>query len=275
MRWIYLSKKGQDEYINMLAQGAGHVPTVLEQWQYEHDPDAGLFIRGIMKHKIIKQCWQDRRPFFFVDSGYFGNRPGPGNPGGWKLWHRIVPNDLQHDRIIPRSPDRWERLGIEIKPWRRTGSRILIAAPDDKPCVFYDTTAAQWIQDTVAELRQHTDREIVVRERQANAYQRTRNPGTNFVSALDDVHAVVCFNSAAAIEAILHGVPAFVMAPCHAARPVSLSDLAQIENPLYADRDLLRAWVSHLAWGQFHIREMANGRAQRILEQTLSMMELP
>ena len=269
MSWIYLSKKGQDEYINMLAQAAGHEPTVLENWRYTDDPGSGLFLRGIMKHKIIKQCWSDKRPFFFVDSGYFGNRVGPKNPGGWKLYHRIVYNDLQHDTMIERPPDRWESLGIPLRPWRRDGRRILVAAPDDKPCLFYGTTAQQWLQETITMLQQHSDREIVIRQRQGNVYVRTRNAGTNFQSALDDdVFAVVCFNSSAAIEAIINGIPAFVTAPCHAARPVALDDLSKIETPFYADMDLRRAWASHLAWGQFHIKEMSSGRAQRMLEDT-------
>ena len=274
MSWIYLSKKGTDEYINMLANGAGLPPTVLETWRYEDDPAAGLFIRGIMKHKIIKQCWADKRPFFYIDTGYFGNRIGPRNPGGWKLYHRIVYNDLQHGDMLTRPADRWEQLGIPLKPWRRTGRRILIAAPDDKPCVFYGTTAQAWLEHIVSTLRQHTDRDIVIRQRQGNVYVRTRNPGTNFESALqDDIFAVVCFNSSAAIEAVINGIPAFVTAPCHAARPVALDDICKIETPFYADMDLRRAWVSHLAWGQFHIKEMSSGRAQRMLEDTKTIMD--
>lgn len=271
MEWIYLSKRGQDEYINMLAAGAGHAPTVLEDWQYEDRPSAGLYIRGIMKHKLIKKCWQDQRPFFFVDSGYFGNRAGHGNPGGWKLWHRIVPNDLQHNRLIARSSDRWDRLRIPIHPWRRTGSKILIAAPDDKACAFYGTTAAAWLRETLDVIKNHSDRPVIVRARQKDAHARTRNPATNFQSALtDDVFAVVCFNSSAAIEAVLHGIPVFVTAPTHAAKPVGLDDLTRIETPAYPDMDLLRAWASHLAWGQFHVKEMADGRANRMLQEMIA-----
>ena len=37
--WIYLSKKGEDEYMDLLAQGAGTQPTELETCQYESSTD--------------------------------------------------------------------------------------------------------------------------------------------------------------------------------------------------------------------------------------------
>lgn len=269
MSWIYLSKKGTDEYVNMLAAGAGVEPTVLEEWSYEQDPSKGIVLRGIMKHKIMKQCWADRRAFRYIDTGYFGNRPSRWNPGGWKWYHRIVDNDLQHGDIIRRPADRWEKLGMSIRPWRRTGRNILIAVPDDKPCQFYNITADQWLADTVAQIKQHTDRPIVVRHRMANPDQRTRNSETSFSAQLEkDVFAVVTFNSTAAIESILAGIPVFVSAPSHAAKPVANLDLAQIHNPWYADLDLIHQWVCHLSYGQFHIKELKDGTALRILDET-------
>ena len=83
MNWIFLNKNGNDEYMEMFARGSGSVPTALETWQYESDQNT-IVIRGIMKHKIIKQCWQDQRPFFYMDSGYVGNRASVDNPYGWK-----------------------------------------------------------------------------------------------------------------------------------------------------------------------------------------------
>lgn len=270
MPWIYLSKAGQDQYINMLARGAGQNPTVMETWHYDQDRSAGVFIRGIMKHKLIKQCWQDHRPFMFVDTGYFGNRPSPCNPHGWKYWHRIVPNDLQHNNIIDRPDDRWLQLGLQIKPWRRQGRNVLIAAPDEKPCIFYGTTPERWLEQTMAVLREHTDRPLVVRQRDPDPERRTRDPVSSFAAALEqDVWAVVTFNSAAATEAVMHGIPAFVTAP-NAAAPVAHNDLTQIESPHYADPDLVYRWVCHLAYGQFHVSEMKTGQAQRILEDTLA-----
>ena len=48
--------------------------------------------RGIVKGKHIHQHWQDKKDFYYIDTGYFGNFISPGNPGGRKLFHRIVKN---------------------------------------------------------------------------------------------------------------------------------------------------------------------------------------
>lgn len=269
MSWIYLSKKGTDEYVNMLAYSAGVEPTMLENWSYEQDPESGIVLRGIMKHKIMKQCWADGRPFRFMDTGYFGNRPSRWNPGGWKWYHRIVDNDLQHGDIIQRPADRWEGLGIDIRPWRRSGRNILVVVPDEKPCAFYDTTVEQWLADTVDQLKQHTDRPIIIRHRTADPDVRTRDRETGFSGALEqNVFAVVTFNSTAAIESILAGIPVFVTAPSHAAKPVANTDLSKINDPWYAEQDLLHQWACHLAYGQFHIKELKDGTALRILNET-------
>lgn len=264
MTWVFLNKNNSDKYVEMFARGSGSLSTVLETWQYESGQNT-IVVRGIMKHKIIKQCWQDQRPFLYMDSGYVGNRANVDNPNGWKYYHRIVFNDLQHNKIIPQPADRWERLGIKIQPWRRTGSKILIAAPDAKPCIFYGIDLDHWITKTIATIKQHTDRPVEIRQRNPDRRVRVKN---NIESALDDVHAVVTFNSIAATESILAGVPAFVLAPCNAAMPVANTDLTQIDTPTYTDRDQVHAWAHHLAYGQFHNDELKNGVATRILKET-------
>lgn len=264
MNWIYLSKKGVDEYVDMFARGSNANVTPLETWDYSSSQDP-LVLRGIMKHKIIKQCWADNRKFRYMDSGYFGNKPNPANPSGWKHWHRIVDNNLQHGTVVPRPGDRWERLNIRLQP-RKYGNAIVIAAPDAKPCAFYGIDLQQWINSTVSTIRANTDRPIILRNR--NPDPRFRAQNTLAEDLQNGVHAVVTFNSVAATESIIAGVPVFALAPSNAALPVSNIDLTLIDNPWFPDPDQVYQWASHLAYGQFHITELANGVASRILQQT-------
>jgi hypothetical protein len=198
-----------------------------------------------------------------MDSGYFGNNPNPQNPQGWKVWHRIVKNNLQHGEIVDRPADRWQRMGIMLQP-RRYGKKIIVAVPDTKPCKFYGIDLDAWITETVNTIKQHTDRPIVVRQRAANRIDRIATDPLAQVLA-DDVHALVTFNSNAATESIMSGVPVFTLAPANAAAPVASQDLSQIESPYWADADKLYAWACHLAYGQFHVRELRDGTAYRIL----------
>jgi hypothetical protein len=263
MNWIFLNKKNSDEYIEMFARGCKTVPTCLETWRYEDSADP-LVIRGIMKKKIIKQCWQDKRPFRYMDTGYLGNSAHSKNPNGWKLYHRIVNNNLQHDQVIARPSDRWDQLGLQIQS-RQHGSKILVVAPDEKPCRFYDIDLTKWLEETVATIKKHTDRDIIIRERNPDRKVRKNDKIEN---ALNDVHAVVTYNSIAGTEAVLAGVPVFAMAPCNAAIPVSNTDLSQIDTPRWPTDDERHAWACHLAYGQFHVNELRNGTAWRILQET-------
>lgn len=265
MPWVYLSKHGDDQYINWLAASDGQRAINIDDWNYDSSSDP-IVLRGIMKHKIMKRCWDESRPFRYMDTGYFGNQPSRDNPQGWKVWHRIVDNDLQHDAIVRRPDDRWRQFDLPLRPWKKSGRKILIAAPDEKPCKFYDVDLGTWIKQVTDEIKKHTDRPVVVRERAANRQVRVAN---DLKSALDDdVFALVTFNSIAATESVMHGIPAFVLAPSNAARPVANLCLDRIDNPWYPDPELVRAWACHLAYGQFHNRELKDGTALRILADT-------
>lgn len=264
-RWIFLSKHGNDEYINMFAHGCQESIVDTEIFDYDQSTDP-LVLRGILKKKWIHQCWEDQRTFYYMDTGYFGNEKTFSNPYGWKYWHRIVKNNLQHNEIIPRPDDRFKQLNKKFRPWKKNGSKILIAAPDEKPCRFYGINKEEWVQDTIKKLQQHTDREIVVRERAPKRIDRVITD--TLQEALDnDIFALVTYNSVAAIESIFHGIPAFTLAPANAASPVSLQNLDQIENPYYASEDKLYAWACHLAYGQFHVNELKSGKAKELLEK--------
>jgi hypothetical protein len=262
---IFLSKDGQDEYVNMFAAGCGSSPIDTEHFVYD-DSAESIVLRGILKKKIIHRCWKDNRTFYYIDTGYFGNERTASNPNGWKYWHRIVKNNLQHGEIITRPDDRFKKFNKTFQPWKKDGRKILIAAPDEKPCRFYGITKEEWIKQTVDTLKQHTDRPIEIRERAPNRIDRIVTD--TLQQALDnDVFALVTFNSVAAIESIFYGIPAFTTAPANAASPVALQDLSQIEKPYYADNDKLYAWGCHLAYGQFHVSELKSGKAKTMIEE--------
>jgi hypothetical protein len=48
---------------------------------------------------------------------------------------------------------------------------------------------------------------------------------------------------------------------------VANQSLETIDQPFWPDQDLRYAWVCHLAYGQFHINELKDGTAWKILEE--------
>ena len=265
MSWIFLDKKGEDGYMQKFAQGCNVPTTLLESWNYEDSQDP-LVLRGIMKHKIIKRCWEDKRTFYYMDSGYLGNKMSSQNPQGWKFYHRVVPNNLQHSAIISRPSDRWDKLNIKLKNKNTQGKNIVVVMPDDKPCTFYDVDRDTWIESTINTIKQNTDRPIVIRDRTASRRFRV---AASLDEMLEDAFATVTFNSIAATESVIAGVPAFTLAPCNAASPVSNTDLKNIDNPWWPEDDQRYQWACHLAYGQFHVRELLDGTAYKILTEDI------
>jgi hypothetical protein len=199
-----------------------------------------------------------------MDTGYFGNEKTDSNPNGWKYWHRIVKNNLQHGEIIARPDDRFKHFNKKFKSWKKDGRAILIAMPDEKPCKFYGIELEEWLEETIDIIQQHTDRPIVVRQRASKRIDRI-STDTLEEALSKDIFALVTFNSVAAVESIFHGIPAFTTAPANAASPVALQDLTKIENPYYPVQDKLYAWGCHLAYGQFHTSELKSGKAKEML----------
>ena len=253
---ICLSKNKTDEYINMFAYGAK-----LPVYDYDSYPaNQDILIRSMGKRKLIHECWENKRTFYYMDSGYVGNYKSKSNPNGWKLWHRIVKNDVQHNEIIDRPDDRWKQLDYPIEN-RKQGKHILLVTPSEKPCKFYNIDKDTWVKDTIAEIKKYTDRPIIVRDK-ASRQQRITH---TIFEDLNNCHALVTYQSIAAVESVLYGVPAFTLAPT-AADPVCDKDLNQIEAPTVQDTDKIYKWACHLAYGQFHNDEMKNGTAYKILQ---------
>ena len=252
---ICLSKNLTDEYVNMFAKGA-RLP--IEDYTYDFG-NKPILIRSMGKRKLIHKCWKNNHTFYYMDSGYVGNYKSKSNPNGWKVWHRIVKNDVQHGDIIDRPDDRWKRLDYAIEK-RKQGKHILLVTPSEKPCKFYGIDKDTWVKATIAEIKKHTDRPIVIRDKAP----RPQRVVKTIFKDLEDCHALVTYQSIAAVESILCGVPAFTLAPT-AADAVCDKDLSLIENPTQQDADKIYKWACHLAYGQFHTDEFKNGTAYRIL----------
>jgi hypothetical protein len=242
-----------DPIMQSFIQGSGGR---ISTWSKEENNLTPVVLRGITKRKQMDACRAAGRNFYYIDTGYFGN-------GKKKTYHRVTLNDVQNfGPIIERPADRVEKCNITISKFRKDGSKILLAPPSQKLLNLYDIDLEQWMQQTIAELKQHTDREIVIRLKQGRSVRQSTD--TMQMALEQDIWCLVTYSSIAAGEALLCGKPAITLGP-NAAGMLCSNSLSEIENPFVPTTDQVEAWARHIAYCQFTEPEMRDGTAWRIL----------
>lgn len=252
-------------------------------WKYpDRFADGCLVARGLRDGIAMNAAKERGMDFFYIETGYFGNLNSyyvrnivEAHLTKKKVFHRVVKNGLQHTEIIDRKAGRLvaiqeqieELYGVKwssiLKPWKESGKVILVCPPSDKSSHYFNVDAAKWTKEILAELKKYTKREVRIREKPEGRSNRLLKDAIQ--DDFDDgVFAVVAYNSIAATEAIIHGIPVFTLAP-NAASPMGLSDLSKINNPIYPDRE---KWLKSLAYGQFSLSEMESGDAWRIVNES-------
>jgi len=225
--------------------------------------------RGITQKPEIEFCQNKDRDYYFIDTGYFGNFPSPGNPGGKKKFHRVVKNEVQHSQFIKNVPnDRWNELlksdpRLKWSGWKNFNKKILLIIPNPKACRFYGIDQDQWVSQTTESIKSQTNLPIEVRIKGSRSY---RNHEYTIYDAFDSgVYATVAFNSIAALESVLYGIPAFVSVPC-AAAPLS-GKILDLNNPFRPDIETISQHAHRLAYGQFTVDEITSGVAWNLLRK--------
>lgn len=188
--------------------------------------------------------------WLYMDNAYFGRGQ----------YFRVTRNAVQHDGVGDSDGHRWRALGLSLAPWRPPGRHILVCPQSDQWHQWMMGAPLDvWVADVVHQLRQHTDRPIVIRrkpqigrEREADAVLEAER---QLLEAFEDCHAVVVHQSGVGIQAALHGVPVFATG-AGAVSPVACAALSKIETPLRPER--LR-WAQVLADNQWTWPEIHSG----------------
>ena len=249
-------KDRQAAFINRFMQGCGgKLMSAVEAFEYPLDYP--ICVRGMKFTAWVKLAVQQGREYYYIDNGYFGNH-------GRKNFFRIIQNNVHDVRdIINRPSDRLDLCHVQLKNFT-TGRKILLAPPSPKSFTMWDIDQEQWIADTVAEIKKHTDRPVEVRQKRP---RNDRMAVDTMEQALDaDVHCLVTYSSVAACEAVMLGKPAITLGP-NAAGGVCSNTLADIETPYIPSYDERYAWLRHLSYSQFTFEEMSNGTAWQILNE--------
>jgi len=152
--------------------------------------------------------------------------------------------------------DRWEALGIELKPWRRWwGDYDLVVGQ-----VPWDTTVqhmdhAAWCRDTVQKLLDH-NRKVLFRPHpnmrdQLHHYGKIACPITTGSRGEDFARAdrVITYCSTLGVQSVVEGIPTVALDKGSMAWGVSVHDIYSCVMP---DRE---QWAYNLAYAQWRIDE--------------------
>lgn len=156
------------------------------------------------------------------------------------------------------GPERWaERFRLPLSPWRAPGRRVLVR---EQRGIGSRITASPegFHQVYVKKAQAYTKRKVEVRKHHKN--EKNQVP----LSQMDDVHAVVTWMSAIAVEALLAGIPVFLMGPHSIVEEACHRDLVDLDAPKEFDR--LPA-LEKMAWGQWSLAEVRTGEPyKRLME---------
>jgi hypothetical protein len=148
------------------------------------------------------------------------------------------------------GPERWERLGLELKPWRARGEHVLVC-PNRHFGMKDLAMPVGWEQETVKRLRQHTKRPVRVRPHPQNSA-----PAVPLAAELERCHAVVVWASSAGVHALLAGVPVIALSKWWICKAAASPDVSTVEAPPPPER---RPVFERLAWAQWTVEEIARG----------------
>lgn len=174
--------------------------------------------------------------------------------------------------------DRAKKLGISLRPEATNRKKeILIIGQHHNSLQWSNKNSmAEWATRTVEQIREHTDRPIILRPHPRNPFSINipgiklehpkQIPGTYDDFNFDPFyHCVINFNSGPAVRAGIEGVPV-ITDTSSLAYPIS-SSLASIENPQLSDR---QEWFLKLCHTEWTIPELQQGVPQQRLIEFLA-----
>lgn len=205
------------------------------------EPGAAVFY-GVTPETahLWRQAVAEGRDWYYIDNSYFDASRG--------TYYRITRNRLQHDGRGASNGTRFEALGVPVRPWRDgCGHQIVVCLQSP---MFMETVAGvhprEWQKTVQQVIAARPELRVVVRDWHADK----KLAAATLDNDLRDAALLLTWGSAAAVEALLAGVPVHV-GPQSAAYGIA---------PPFR-----RAWANVLADNQWTVDEIRNGTAWRDL----------
>lgn len=230
-----------------------------------------------LRDQVINNQLRNRRYVVAVDSNLFlyANTDNPLHYLRYSF-NGIFPNTgIYCDKDV--NPARWQKisrdLGIQLKDYRTNGDHILLCLQRNGGWSMGDYSVLDWAASVILDIRNHSDRPIVIRphpgDKQAQHYignfnsssalknVRVSEPGTSLLDDLRNCWAVVNHNSSPVVGAAIEGYPIFVTDPARSqCAEIANTNLGFIEHPQMFDR---HRWVERLSMFHWNFDELKSG----------------
>lgn len=226
---------------------------------------------GVKNSFLAGKCDEERVPYIYFDKPY--NRS--------KNWWKIAYGGHQPTKFLGKLKmpgDRRKAEGWEFKGWRKPtkNGHVLIAGSSLKYHVYHhlEHPTPYW-QSIVDALGKITDRTVLYRPKKS-WHDATKIPGADFSSEdniVDDLrgaHAMVTYGSNSVMEAILAGIPSICLGDAVTA-PLSSRTLNDVVNPKEANVEEIHALLNDLAYCQWRVEEINDGKFWSTLDGCLQI----
>lgn len=207
-------------------------------------------VYGILRGtgEILRECERQGEDYIYCDHSYFKGHRALWSGSRPEGYFRLVKNDRYYRDSGDKPRDRWERLGVKVRPWRKTGRHIVVVPVSKFVAAYNGFHANEWLTNTLKELKANTDRPVMIKPKDSE---------TPIEAVLENAWALVTLESNAAVDALVGGIPVFAGVSA-AVSQVAGVDLAYIEHPRMPDREQLFANLSYQQW---NVEEIVSGEA--------------
>jgi len=193
-------------------------------------------------HNALILAAERNVPFYVIDNSYFDRTRG--------THFRVTRCALQHKGDGATDGKRFAAIGTPIRPWRdwdMPGEVLVVQQSEDH--LVRMCGEPNWLPTRIAQTAEKHIGPVVIRAWSANKPKLMES----FTEALARARLVLTHSSAAAVEAILYGVPVACSVKC-----------AAFGMTYESDEERLR-WAGVLADNQFTLEELKDGTAWRKL----------
>lgn len=229
--------------------------------------DVAVFygLRGKLM-QILKTYVDAGKTAVLIDLGFWGRHDG----GRLAGYHKFVINGLQPGDYFnskEHPANRFNKFGIDLKPYNPEGEYILLAGMSGKAASVYGLAPEQYERNMVREIRKYTDMPIVYRPK-PTFQDATKIDGAIYSGPEEDLNGVlekakivVSHHSNVAVDAIVAGKPVIVGAQCVASCFSNNVGEGFLGNVFFPTDSARLQWLYNIAYTQWNVREMRTGVA--------------